>query len=85
MKIVLIYGQNHKGTTYHMGRMLAEKLTTAENIKEFFLPQSLNHFCSGRCILQRRDKDNQTIPVLLGSSVHKKLFTPCPCNELEYG
>lgn len=47
MQILLIHGQNHKGTTYHMGRILAEKLTDAENITEFFLPRDLNHFCLG--------------------------------------
>ena len=26
MKIALINGQNHKGSTYHIGRMLADKL-----------------------------------------------------------
>lgn len=47
MKIVLIHGQNHKGSTYHMGRMLAEKLADEESIKEFFLPRNLPHFCLG--------------------------------------
>jgi multimeric flavodoxin WrbA len=51
MKITLIHGQNHKGSTYHIGRMLADKITDAE-ITEFFLPKDLNHFCLGcyRCI-----------------------------------
>ena len=48
MKIVLIHGQTHKGTTYHMGRVLAEKLTDNKNITEFFLPRDLNHFCVAR-------------------------------------
>ncbi len=47
MKIVLIHGQTHKGTTYHMGRTLAEKLTDNKNVTEFFLPRDLNHFCVG--------------------------------------
>lgn len=47
MKVVLIHGQSHKGTTYHMGRLLAEKLAEGENIREFFLPRDLNHFCIG--------------------------------------
>lgn len=45
MKIVLIHGQNHKGSTYNIGRMLAEKL--AGEIKEFFLPRDFNQFCIG--------------------------------------
>ena len=47
MKIALIHGQNHKGTTYHMGRILADKLASEEDVSEFFLPRDLNHFCLG--------------------------------------
>lgn len=51
MRITLIHGQNHKGSTYHIGRMLADKFADAE-ISEFFLPKDLNHFCTGcyKCI-----------------------------------
>lgn len=45
MKIVIIYGQNHKGSTYHISRMLAEKLDG--EIKEFFLPKDFDQFCVG--------------------------------------
>ena len=47
MKIVLIHGQNHKGSTYHIGRMVAEKICPEGTIAEFFLPRDLNHFCTG--------------------------------------
>ena len=47
MKIVLIHGQNHKGSTYHIGRMLADKTDGENEISEFFLPRDLNHFCVG--------------------------------------
>ena len=47
MKITMIHGQNHKGSTYHIGRMLAEALETEENVTAFFLPRDLNHFCLG--------------------------------------
>lgn len=52
MKIVLIHGQNHKGSTYHIGHMIAEKVTVEKEITEFFLPKDLNHFCLGcyKCI-----------------------------------
>ena len=52
MNIVLIHGQNHKGSTYHIGRMIAEKVTAEKEITEFFLPKDLNHFCLGcyKCI-----------------------------------
>ncbi len=52
MKIVLIHGQNHKGSTYHIGRSIAEKIRCDKEITEFLLPKDLNHFCTGcmRCI-----------------------------------
>ena len=52
MKIVLVHGQNHKGSSYHIGRLLAEQTGTEQEIVEFFLPRDLNHFCLGcyRCI-----------------------------------
>jgi len=45
MKIVLIHGQNHKGSTYNIGRMLAEKI--GKDITEFFLPRDFGEFCIG--------------------------------------
>lgn len=47
MKIVMINGQNHKGSTYHAGKLLIDAITTDKQIKEFFLPRDLNHFCLG--------------------------------------
>lgn len=47
MKTVIINGQNHKGSTYNIGIMLAEKLAKDDEITEFFLPRDLNHFCLG--------------------------------------
>lgn len=46
MKIVLIHGQNHKGSSYHIGRLLAEQFGDSK-VKEFFLPKDLEHFCIG--------------------------------------
>ena len=45
MKITLIYGQNHKGSTYHIARRLAEKLGGV--IREFFLPRDFDEYCVG--------------------------------------
>ena len=52
MNIVLIHGQNHKGSSYHIGRMIADKITGEKDVTEFFLPRDLNHFCLGcyKCI-----------------------------------
>lgn len=52
MNIVMIHGQNHKGSSYHIGHMIADKVNTEKDITEFFLPKDLNHFCLGcyQCI-----------------------------------
>ena len=47
MKIVMINGQNHKGSTYNIGRLLAKNIGNDKDIVEFFLPKDLNHFCLG--------------------------------------
>ena len=49
MKIVMLNGQNHKGSTYHIGRSIAEKIEGEKEITEFFFPKDLNHFCTGCC------------------------------------
>lgn len=45
MKIVVIHGQSHKGSTYHIARMLTDKL--GGEVKEFFLPREFGEFCVG--------------------------------------
>lgn len=45
MKIVMIHGQNHKGSTYNIAKMLADKLHGT--IEEFFLPRDFGQFCTG--------------------------------------
>lgn len=47
MKIAVIHGQNHKGSTYHIGKMIVDKISVEKEITEFFLPRDLNHFCLG--------------------------------------
>lgn len=47
MKVLIINGTNHKGSTYSIARITAEKLTSAENISEVFLPRDFNEFCLG--------------------------------------
>ena len=55
MKIVIIHGQNHRGSTYHISKMLAKKLDG--EIKEFFLPKDFDKFCigCGNCFLKGED------------------------------
>lgn len=45
MKIVIIHGQNHKGSTYNIARITADKLSG--EIEEFFLPRDFDKFCIG--------------------------------------
>lgn len=45
MKIVIVHGQSHKGSTYHIAKMLSEKLKGETT--EFFLPRDFNSFCVG--------------------------------------
>lgn len=45
MKTVIIHGQSHKGSTYHLARMLTDKL--GGEVKEFFLPRDFGEFCVG--------------------------------------
>lgn len=45
MHITIIHGQSHKGSTYHIARMLAEKLQG--DITEIFLPRDSGSFCVG--------------------------------------
>ena len=56
MKICIVNGQNHKGSTYHIGRMLAEKING--EITEFFLPRDFGEFCCGctNCFMKGADK-----------------------------
>ena len=56
MKLVIIHGQSHKGSTYHIAHMLAEKISC--DIKEFFLPRDFGEFCVGctKCFIESETK-----------------------------
>lgn len=45
MRITIISGQNHKGSTYTIARKLADKI--GGEITEFFLPRDFGDFCVG--------------------------------------
>lgn len=59
MKIVIIHGQSHEGSTCRIARMLAEKLNgdTADTT-EFFLPRDFDSFCTGctACFTRSEEK-----------------------------
>ena len=56
MKIVLINGNNHKGSTYTISRSIADKV--GGEIKEFYLPKDFDEFCLGctTCFMKGEDK-----------------------------
>lgn len=58
MKITIINGVNHKGSTYHITHMLVDKI--GGEVKEFFLPKDFDEFCLGctQCFM----KDNKLCP-----------------------
>lgn len=43
----MLNGQNHKGSTYNVGKILINNIDGQNNVKEIFLPKALNHFCLG--------------------------------------
>ena len=45
MKITIIHGQSHQGSTCHIARMLANRLS--DDVEEFFLPRDFGEFCVG--------------------------------------
>lgn len=47
MNIVMLNGQDHKGSSYHIGRMIIDKIEGAKTVTEFFFPRDLDHFCRG--------------------------------------
>lgn len=55
MKITVINGQNHKGSTYNLGKMLVEKFKEAD-VKEFFLPKDFSDFCIGCAVCFMKDE-----------------------------
>jgi multimeric flavodoxin WrbA len=57
LKVALIHGHNHKGSTYRIARIAAEKIRGDGEIEEFFLPKDLGEGCSGclKCLHKGRE------------------------------
>lgn len=45
MKVTIIHGQSHEGSTCNIARLLAEKING--EVQEFFLPKDFGEFCTG--------------------------------------
>ena len=58
MRVLIISGTSHKGSTYSIGRILAEKLTDSADISEIFLPADFGEFCCGcaNCFVKTEEK-----------------------------
>lgn len=56
MKITIIHGQSHKGSTFHIAHLLADKLNG--EVTEIFLPKDFDEFCCGctNCFINGEDK-----------------------------
>ena len=56
MKTVIIHGQSHKGSTYHIAHQLADQI--GGEVTEFFLPGDFGAFCLGctRCFVDSEKK-----------------------------
>lgn len=52
MRITILHGQSHKGSTYHIAKKLADKL--GGEVTEFFLPKDFGEMCVGctKCITE---------------------------------
>lgn len=56
MRIALIHGQSHEGSTCHIARILVDKI--GGDVSEFFLPRDFGEFCTGctTCFVQSEKK-----------------------------
>jgi multimeric flavodoxin WrbA len=55
MKTVIVYGIEHKGSTYNAVQLFKKQLNIADSdLTEYFLPKDMPHFCMGcnNCFLQ---------------------------------
>ena len=85
MKIVLIHGQDHKGSTWHVADELLKSITVPYETEAFFLPKDLNHFCTGcyACLKSRACcpfwKDKEQIDRALKAADLLIFTTPTYC------
>jgi len=50
MKVSLIHGQSHKGSSYNISRQILDKLPAEDmELSEFFLPKDGPGYCAGCC------------------------------------
>ena len=67
MKITVIHGQNHKGSTWHVAEELLNNIQGEKEVTEFYLPRDLDHFCLGCYACVKDDLDySGTVRASLG-------------------
>lgn len=48
LKIIVIHGQSHKGSTYHMTKQIIDKISDTDiTINEYFMPNDTPDYCIG--------------------------------------
>ncbi len=57
MNVLMIHATMRKSSTYHTAHMLAESLTSNNQIHELFLPEAMPEFCLGcaKCVIDGED------------------------------
>ncbi len=79
MKIVVIHGQNHQGSTCMMARQLAEKV--GGETKEFFLPRDFDKPCRG--CHRDRPSQHEDGPVKHGTHDHLANLRPAVWRQFQ--
>ena len=85
MKIIIIHGQNHRGSTWHAADELLKTIPGEHQVSEFFLPRDLNHFCTGcyACVQSREScpfwKDKAPLDMALREAELLIFTTPTYC------
>lgn len=65
MNILMINGTMRKGSSYHIGKMLIEKIAKKEDqISELFLPKDMPEFCRG-CAVCIKDSEKKCLDYLM--------------------
>ena len=81
MRIVVLHGQSHKGSTYHLAKLFCDKL--GGEVTEFFLPRDFGAFCVGcsQCFSKSEQlcpHADQLRPITEASWPARSMFTTSP-------
>ena len=71
MRIVVLHGQSHKGSTYHLAKLFCDKL--GGEVTEFFLPRDFGAFWGAASAFPSR---NSCAPTLTSSGLLQRRWMP---------